>query len=138
MTRCCASFSNCCPEPAPVTITNNLYYVDELLFAPKVERLVYPTGFTAVTQCEIDGGTDAKWWVELAETPLANHSVQVLLEGTVDQRPLVGDGDGDGSGEPVAGEEYDYWVDGKILYLRFDLAAGDVIYVRYEHAVSVP
>lgn len=132
MTRCCSSFSNCCPEPAPVTITINQYTIgpDDIGF--RVERLLYDD-FTAVVPCDGDPA-GAKWWASLGDNSVHPHAVSLRLAGTVDQRPLIGTS-GTGAlaqvATPLADEEFDFLVTGNLLYLFFDIAEGDVIYIKY-------
>lgn len=129
MTRCCSCFTNCAPDPAAVTIntvTNN-YVIAEGQIGWRQEQFD-STDFAASEATIVHDQTGvtlaAKWYVELAGEVAARASMLVFLGGTVPQRPLIGYSEDASTG-------YDYFVDTNKLYINFDLAAGETIYVQY-------
>jgi len=93
MTRCCSSFNNCCPEPAPVSIEYNTYNIDGGDVAFDVERFVFdntsPSNpFKTVLPGIIKKPRSYTYYVELSATPIHQGSVSVRMGGTVDQKPF--------------------------------------------------
>ena len=131
MTRCCSSFSNCSPEQADVTITNetHVYEVGGNQIGWRQERFAYAD--LTVAAGSILVGTVVKAYTAyatLASIPVAKHAVQVFFaDGSVPQRPLVGL-----AGVPTADDAtHDYFVVGQNVYLTFAVVDGDSLFVHY-------
>lgn len=130
MTRCCSSFNNCCPEPAPVSIEHNTYNIDGDDVAFDVERFVFndasPSNpFKTVSPGVVGEPGSYTYYVELSATPIDQGSVSVRMGGTVDQKPYLGS----------AGESANFQVVGKYVFFFFDLVNDDEVYVKY---ISTP
>lgn len=130
MTRCCSSWSNVCPEPAQVRITNNTYNIAGDGIAFDIERFKFndasPSNpFKTVSPGVVGEPESYTYYVELSATPVDPGSVSVRLGGTVDQKPYL----------DSAGESANFQVVGKYVFFFFDLVDGDEIYVKY---ISTP
>ena len=128
MTRGCACFQNCAPEPAPVSILNATtnVYSNGALFNWKQEKF---TSFTVVNTGQVTHPVTgavlaARWSVSLARVPVDVAAVKVYIEGTARQRPLIAYTSDVSTG-------YDYFIVDQTLYLNFDLAAAESLYVEY-------
>lgn len=124
----CPCFSNCAPEPAPVSILQQTVNVSAngVPIAWKQERF---TSFTVVNTGQVTHPVSgailsAKWSVALARTPVDVGSVQVYLGGSDPQRPLLSYSSDLSSG-------YDYFIVDSTLYLNFDPATGEAVFVSY-------
>lgn len=131
MTRCCASFANCSPEPASVSITNNTYNVNggELTFRqeaftydPSTDSVLPNVGGYAVHP-DYDVSLSAKFYLDLERVPLSQTAVQLFFGGSVGQRPLLG--------YVGVSTGFDYFVVGSRVYLNMELAAGEKLFVHY-------
>ena len=130
MTRCCSSWTNCCPEPAPVSIEHNTYNIDGDDVAFAVERFVFddtsPSNpFKTVSPGVVEEPVSYTYYVELSATPINQGSVSVRMGGTVDQKPYLNSD----------GEAANFQVIGKYVFFFFDLVNGDEVYVKY---ISTP
>jgi len=138
MTRCCSSFSNCSPEPAAVNIVINQFMINEDNLNFRVERLL-GSNKIAANVCDpnypaaLGDGVVPRYYFILDEAAVHPHSVSLRLAGTVDQRPLVGQGLTGAINEDVQldGETPDFVVSGNLLFVTFEIADDDVLYVKY-------
>ena len=140
MTRCCASFSNCSPSPAGVVIhrTTNNYIVSGDQIAWRQERLVNGgtnhTPLVGANQSVTDPTSRAIFtalsYFTLLRAPVSPYSLQAYVRGSTGQRPLVAY-----SQAQHNSGVHDYFVIGDKLYINFELATGEDIFVHY---VGIP
>lgn len=135
-----ASFANCSPCPAPVTIINHNIVVPEGHVQMFQELFSYDPGLSRgkiETLDEISGslvpGVRAKYRLSLENAPIGPHSVEVFLAGgTSRQRPLIGQhGRASSVLEGYPNGNVDFYVDGRFVYLCIDLTSDEVINVQY-------
>lgn len=135
-----ASFANCSPCPAPVTIINHNVIVPKGSVQVFQELFSYDSGLSRGRIEELDEisgslvpGVRAKYRLSLENSPLGPHAVEVFLAGgTTRQRPLIGQhGKASSVLEGYPNGNFDFYVDGRFVYICIELASDDVINVQY-------
>lgn len=136
-----ASFANCSPCPAPVTIINHNVVMPEGSVQVFQELFSNVPGLARGQIVPLDEaggnpapGVRAKYRLLLENDPASPHSVEVFLNGgTNRQRPLIGqNGRASSALAGYPNGMFDFYVDGRYVYICFDLdLATDSINVQY-------
>ena len=126
-----ACYTNCCPAPAPVVISQTVVDGSGLRFVAESFGFGAPKAVTSFPSAVpvFVGGAQAHAQLRLDYLPVSRHSVQLHLKGTAHQRPLIGrDGAYDAS---LVTPAFDFWVDGQTVYLNFRVSPSDSFLVTY-------
>lgn len=132
-----ACFTNCSPAESQVTINANTYAIGANEIGWKIE--LFGSGGKTISvlpesrQVQSFGAAylPAKAALSLAYPPVSAHSVEITLQGTATQRPLIGLDGHPSDGESAVMNVHDFFVVGSTVYLNFDVVSTDKVYVRY-------